>query len=186
MIATSDRYVSLKSLASEIGMDRSHMRRYVLRLGITPHKRRTPDSRHQLTLAVDDQQAETIRQRRDECGFSSDRKVSASDVGEFYVIQLVPELDSRRVKLGFAENVSARLEQHRTAAPTAKLLSSWPCRRSWEGTLIECLSLRNCRLIRSEVFECDDVKELIEFANQLFVMFPDPARKIKMSNAAPS
>jgi hypothetical protein len=40
----SDEYVSIKELAAELGMDRSHARKYVLNLGLAPVKRRTPDS----------------------------------------------------------------------------------------------------------------------------------------------
>lgn len=50
--------------------------------------------------------------------------------GSFYIIQLVPEALPKRVKIGFAENIEQRLTEHHTAAPTAKLLKSWPCKRS--------------------------------------------------------
>jgi hypothetical protein len=35
-------------------------------------------------------------------------------------IMLVPELDPRRIKLGYADELSYRLSQHRTAAPTGR------------------------------------------------------------------
>jgi hypothetical protein len=181
----AEEYVSLKRLAEEIGMDRSHARRYVLKLGITPHNRRTPDSRGQLTLAVDQDEAELIRQKRREEGFIGDSKPVAKNVGEFYIIRLVPELDDRRVKMGFADDLSTRLSQHRTAAPTAQVLSSWPCRRSWESTVMDCLSAHNCRLILNEVFECDDVDGLVELANQLFRLLPDPTQKTPLAEFSP-
>jgi hypothetical protein len=43
-------FVSIKELAVRLGMDRSHARRYILKLGYAFHKRRTPDSGGQLTL----------------------------------------------------------------------------------------------------------------------------------------
>ena len=52
-------YVSLKQLAETLGMDRSHARRFVLRLGYKPVKRRTAESGNQLALAVTAKEAET-------------------------------------------------------------------------------------------------------------------------------
>lgn len=181
----AEEYVSLKHLAEEIGMDRSHARRYVLKLGITPHKRRTPDSRNQLTLAVDQVEADLIRQKRREEGFVGDSKPVAKAVGEFYIIRLVPELDDRRIKMGFADDLSTRHSQHRTAAPTAQVVASWPCKRSWESTVMDCLSKHQCRLILNEVFECDDVNGLVELANKLFGLLPDPAVKTPLAEASP-
>lgn len=181
----AQEYVSLKQLAEEIGMDRSHARRYVLRLGITPHKRRTADSQNQLALAVDQSEAELIRQTRRAEGFIGDSKPIAKDVGEFYIIRLVPELDHRRIKMGVADDLAARLSQHRTAAPTAQVVSSWPCNRSWENTVMDCLGGHKCRLILNEFFECDDIDGLLDIANQLFQILPDPAQKTPLAEVSP-
>src|SRR5262249_19074644 len=108
----TEDYVSLKHLASELGLDRSNTRKYVLRHGVRPHKRRTQDSANQLTLAVTVGEAEFIREKRREEGFLGTPKAVSKEVGVFYVIRLVPELDLRRVKLGFADEVNSRLAQH--------------------------------------------------------------------------
>ncbi len=65
----SDEFISLKALAAELGMDRSHARCYVLRLGVKPQKRRTPESGGQLTLTVSASEAEFVKSRRNEQGF---------------------------------------------------------------------------------------------------------------------
>jgi hypothetical protein len=106
MVAQADEFVSLKSLAVELGLDRSNMRKYVLKAGVTPHKRRTPDSAGQLTLAVTSDEADSIRTRRREQGFLGGARPVPSEVGVFYVVQLVPELDSRRVKFGYADDAA--------------------------------------------------------------------------------
>lgn len=54
-------YVSIKELARRLGMDKSHARRYVLKLGFKPPKRRTPDSANQLTLTVTAAEAKAQR-----------------------------------------------------------------------------------------------------------------------------
>jgi hypothetical protein len=179
-----DDFVSLKQLAVEIGMERSHARRYVLRSGLKPHKRRTPDSGGQLTLALTAEEAALVRLQRQNDGFLGSSRPVVKETGEFYVIQLVPELDPRRIKLGFADDVTARLAQHRTTAPTVILVRSWPCKRSWEGTAIDCLSA-GCRLILNEVYECDDLPALIERADRFFALLPDPERKAELSNHSP-
>ncbi len=181
----AEDFVSLKQLAGELGMDRSHARRYILRLGFTPHKRRTPDSQNQLTLAVSIPEAELIRGKRREEGFFESTKPVVKEVGIFYVIRLVPELDPRRLKLGFADDLLSRLCQHRTAAPTAAVVKSWPCKRAWEGTVMDCLTVVNCRLILNEVFECDDVDALIARADKLFDLLPDPAAKAPLADVSP-
>jgi len=178
-------FVSLKQLAENLGMDRSHVRRYVLRLGIQPHKRRTRDSYNQLTLAVSVNDADFIISKRREAGFLGSQKPISKDVGVFYVIRLVPELDPRRLKLGFADDIATRLSQHRTSAPTATVVKVWPCRRSWEGTVIDCLTASNCRLILNEVFESDDVDSVIYKGDQLFQLLPDPSSKSTLAESSP-
>jgi len=181
----SEEYVSLKQLAAEVGMDRSHARRYVLALGLTPTKRRTSDSGNQLTLTVTASEAEYVRNERREQGFLGSGKPVEKELGSFYVIQLVPELDPRRIKLGFADDVNQRLAQHRTSAPTASVLRSWPCKRSWEKTVIDALACSGGKLILNEVFEFEDVDKMIGRANELFSLLGDPASTIELASASP-
>ena len=141
---TDNEFVSIKDLAKRLGMDRSHARRYVMKLGYTFHKRRTSDSGSQLTLCVTSAEADQIASQRTDKGFIASTVVAVSDVGIFYVIQLVPDLDPKRLKLGFAESIEQRLSQHRTAAPTARVLRAWPCKRSWEQTAIDALTTVGC------------------------------------------
>jgi hypothetical protein len=103
----------------------------------------------------------------------------------FYVIELVPELDPTRIKLGFALNLNERLAQHKTAAPTARVLKFWPCRRAWELTVMDSLSAANCRLILNEVFECDDLPALLRRGDEIFALLPEPVRKRDLSEHSP-
>jgi hypothetical protein len=139
-----DEFITIKELASRMNMDRAHARRYVLRLGYSFDRRRTQDSGGQLTLCVSAADADQILSTRQAQGFTASTVVAVSDVGYFYVIQLVPELDPKRLKLGFAESIEQRLDQHHTAAPTAKLLRAWPCKRSWELTAMDSLTRVDC------------------------------------------
>ncbi len=181
----SDDYLSIKDLAKRLGMDRSHARRYVMKLGYSFHKRRTPDSGSQLTLCVTNAEADEIVSLRADKGFTASTVVAISDVGVFYVIQLVPDLDPKRLKLGFAESLEQRLSQHRTAAPTARVLRAWPCKRPWELTAIDALTREGCRLILNEVFECDDPDTLVKRGDAFFSMLPAPDVRAPLASASP-
>ncbi|MFH1110015.1 MAG: hypothetical protein V1790_12605 [Planctomycetota bacterium] len=167
-----DEYVSLKELAITLGMDRSHARRYVLKLGYQPVKQRTADSGNQLALCVTRLEADAILERRAEQGFlATGGAIVQNEFGCLYAIQLVPDLDHRRIKLGFAVDVTDRLNQHRTAAPTARLLKTWACRRTWEAAAIESIAL-GCRHIGGEVFECSDPAEMVARGDAFFAIMP--------------
>jgi len=181
----ADDFVSLKQLAEEFNLDRSNMRKYVLKAGITPQRRRTADSASQLTLVLTGAEADLIRTRRQEQGYLEGSCPVATEVGFFYVIQLVPELDPRRLKFGFADDIQTRLAQHRTSAPTTKLVKMWPCRRSWERTLIDCLAGAGCKLILNEVYECDDVAKVVERADAILGLLPSPEERPQLSDSSP-
>lgn len=108
-----------------------------------------------------------------------------NEVGFFYIFQLVPELDPKRKKVGFADDVNVRLSQHRSSAPTAVVPKSWLCKRSWESTLIDALASVGGKLILKEVYECEDVQLLLEHAEQLFVLLPDLGKRILLADASP-
>jgi hypothetical protein len=178
-------YISLKALASELGMDRSHARRYVLNLGIMPLKRRTADSGGQLTLTVSSTEADLIRKTRTEQGFTGSQTPVENEVGFFYFIQLIPELAPTRIKLGFADNVANRLQQHRTSAPTATVIKYWPCRRSWERTAIDAIASAGGSLILNEVFDFQSIEAAIQRADQFFALLPQPSSKHEVAEHSP-
>jgi hypothetical protein len=62
-------YVTLRELAEQLGMDRSHLRKYILKHGFEPVRIRTKASLHQLTLALSEAEAERVRQLRRSQGF---------------------------------------------------------------------------------------------------------------------
>lgn len=185
MESPSEDYVSLKALALELGLDRSNMRKYVLKSGLQPHRRRTPDSGGQLTLAITPDEANFVRQKRASEGYLNEASVSESNEGVFYVIQLVPELDPRRIKLGFADNLANRLSAHQTVAPTAKVLGAWACRRGWEATIMDALTTTHCRLVMNEVFECESPNDLLSYGDRLFDLLPSPNRNPSLSGYSP-
>lgn len=88
--------------------------------------------------------------------------------GFFYIIQLAPDAYPNRLKLGFSNNPVRRLGIHRTAAPTAQLLGSWPCPRKEESRVINALTQAGCRHVAGEVYDADDPKLLCSSADKMF------------------
>ena len=162
-IKQEKKYVSLQELSEKLNLDRSNVRKYVLNQGFSFVKIRTPKTRGQLTLALSIEDAETIIETRTSQGFSTKKKngqIVENGNGFFYIIQLIPELMSNRIKLGFATNVENRLKTHKTSAPTAILMRSWECNKEWERTAIASITRYECKHIGGEVFECKDLIKL--------------------------
>lgn len=90
-----------------------------------------------------------------------------SDDGFFYLILLVPEFSDGRVKAGFTSRLDSRFSEHLMSAPTAKLIYSNPCQRSWETFMLAYVHSHG-KKIRSEVFDVNDVKRLIKNLKALF------------------
>jgi hypothetical protein len=104
--------------------------------------------------------------------------------GYFYVIQLIPEALPNRVKIGFADNVEKRLNEHRTSAPTAKLLKAWPCKRSWDYAAMDSITRDGCKLVLNEVYE-GDIEALIARGDQFFSLMPNPDSEKELSEHSP-
>jgi len=130
-----------------------------------------------LTLALTPEDAEAVRELRQNQGYDTTARkgkpVSDNGDGWFYIIQLVPELEAGRVKLGFASDVEARLGAHRTSAPTAELLKSWPCNRKWEAAAIASIARTDCEALSGEVFVVGDLDRLIGRGDAFFGIMPD-------------
>jgi hypothetical protein len=104
--------------------------------------------------------------------------------GYFHLIQLIPEAIPNRIKIGFADNVERRLIEHRTAAPTAKLLKAWPCKRSWDYAAMDSITREGCRLVLNEVFE-GEVDGFLRRADAFFAVMPNPDTQRELSEHSP-
>ncbi len=104
--------------------------------------------------------------------------------GYFYVIQLVPEAIPERVKIGFADSVEQRLNEHRTAAPTARLVKIWPCKRSWDYAAMDSITREGCKLVLNEVFE-GTVEGFVQRGDDFFGVMPNPDSEKELSQHSP-
>ena len=174
--AHSEQYVLMKDLAREIGLNRSTARKYILKSKIPMVRVRIPSAKAQgPSLALTQENADAVRQLRKQQGYGSEPSPipsAYSQGGYFYIIQLIPELSPGRVKLGFASDVSARLCDHRTAAPTAVLLKSYPCLRTWELPAIASIARVGCVALSNEAYDCDNIEKLQHRADRFFEIMP--------------
>lgn len=115
---------------------------------------------------------------------SSEEAARFDRFGYFYLIQLIPEALPKRIKIGFADNVDRRLNEHRTAAPTAKLLKAWPCKRSWDYAAMDSVTKEGCRLVLNEVFE-GEVEGFLRRAEAFFSVMPNPDTQRELSEHPP-
>jgi hypothetical protein len=104
--------------------------------------------------------------------------------GFFYLIQLIPEALPTRIKIGYADSVERRLGEHRTAAPTAKVIKTWPCKRSWDFAAMDSITREGCLLVLNEVYE-GDPQGFIERGNNFFSIMPDPKSEKELSKNSP-
>lgn len=175
----SEDLISVIDVARQHGKRKATVFKVLKRLGITPAKRRSSSSKNQVVAYITQDEfrlvaveMQTIADRDDENGDEavSDDFVSA-EVGVFYLIQLEPEFDPGRFKVGFAAGMSERLRQLRCSAPFATVVQSWPCRRLWEKTAIESVSA-GCERLHTEVFRTGSLHEIIERCERFFAVMP--------------
>ncbi|MDP1808214.1 MAG: GIY-YIG nuclease family protein [Actinomycetota bacterium] len=104
--------------------------------------------------------------------------------GYFYIIQLVPEVLPNRIKIGFADNVEKRLNEHQTSAPTARLLKAWPCKRSWDYVAMDSVTRDGCKLVLNEVYE-GDIEGFLSRGDEFFSLMPNPDSEKQLSEHSP-
>jgi len=178
--------VTIPEIARRLGVDMSSVRRLIAReaesLQLT--LRRGKQDRLMLSRADADKLIASYEARRGPVPVTVEDGAKYDRFGYFYLIQLVPEALPNRVKVGFADNVEQRLAQHRTAAPTARLVKAWPCKRSWDYAAMDSITSRNCQLVLNEVYE-GDVAGFVERADAFFALLPNPDTERELSPHSP-
>ena len=165
-----EEYITLKQLSEEFGVDRSNLRKYIINLGFTPIKVRSKNN-HQLVSALNISEAESVREKRKEEGYLRNQTIQNGD-GYFYIIQPIPEFAPQRIKLGFTTNINGRISTYKTISPNAKLIKAYNCKPTWELAAIASITKNNCELILNEVYETNNLEELIKNADTFFEIMP--------------
>lgn len=178
--------VGIPELAKRLNVDSTTVRRLIARESEALQLQLHRGKGDRLLLSRDDAHrlAASYEARRGAVTTVGQEAATYDRYGSFYIIQLVPEALPDRVKLGFADNAEKRLTEHRTAAPTAKLLRAWPCKRSWEYAAMDAITREGCKLVLNEVYE-GDVQGFLDRAAEFFDLMPNPDSDRELSEFSP-
>lgn len=170
----SDKMVSVIDIAKQVGKQKQTVFKVLKRLGIETQKIQGSNSRGQRVAYITKEESQLVISEilQKLQTNNSTEEIVLPEYGVFYVIQLEPEHDSGRFKVGFATNINERIRQHRCSAPFAKLLKKWPCRSLWEKTAIDCVC-NGCEKLHTEVFRTDSIDKVIEKCDIFFSIMPD-------------
>ena len=173
----SKELISVIDVAISLGRQRAHIFKVLNRLGIESVKEKSSKAKGQKIAYITTDDYERVKEHL--AGIEDDSDVSTvqPDIGGvFYLIQLEPEHDPGRFKLGFATNIEERLRSHKTAAPFSKVLKMWPCKLLWEKTAIECVA-QGCDRLHTEVFRSESIAEVQSRCEEFFALMPKVTSK---------
>ncbi len=172
-----DDRIAVVDLADDLEVRKQRIFKILPRLGIVPTQRRELGRGNQQVATISSLEAATIRVAILGAGEGTGEGTvypsagGADDAGFFYLIQLEPEHDPGRFKVGFTSDLDGRLQKHRCSAPFAKYVGTWPCRRTWERAAIDC-STDGCERLHTEVFRANSPDLPTSRAQRFFSMMP--------------
>ncbi len=178
--------VSIPEIAKRLKIDGSSVRRFIARVNdeLSIELHRGKGEKLFVSREDADRLVAAYEARRGPIQAESETAEKYDRFGGFYLIQLVPEALPNRIKIGFADDVEKRLGEHRTAAPTAKLLKAWPCKRSWDYAAMDSITREGCKLVLNEVYE-GDINEFIARGDAFFALMPSPDTERELSQYSP-
>lgn len=178
--------VKIAEIAKRLGVDISTVRRLIAKESEVLKLQLQRGKADILLLSKDDADklVASYEARRGPVASNAEDAAKYDRYGYFYLIQLVPEALPNRVKIGFADDVDKRLAEHRTAAPTAKVLKVWPCKRSWDYAAMDSITRTDCKLVLNEVFE-GDIQGFLDRAEAFFTVMPNPDSERELSEFSP-
>lgn len=174
-----EQLIRIADVAADCRIKKGHARKIVKRLGIEEHKRKSPEERHgQLVTHITKQDADRVkseaeRSRRKSPSQDDGFAPRSPETGVFYLIQLEPELDPGRFKVGFTSDMPQRLSKFRCCAPFLKEVKTWPCKSLWEKTVIDCVT-QDCEKLHTEVFRMDSIDTVVKRSDEFFGRMPTP------------
>lgn len=174
--------IAIADLADDLQVRKQRIFKILPRLGIRPTQRRELSRGNQNVATVSQSDAIAIRaeiERSSATAAAGNGSIVGSsgifysdDVGFFYLIQLEPEHDPGRFKLGFTMDLDGRLQKHRCSAPFAQYLGTWPCKRVWERAAMDCVT-NGCEQLHTEVFRAGTLDQVAAQAKSFFSMMPN-------------
>jgi len=168
----NDDLISVIDVAKKLGKQKAHVFKIMSRLSIEAVKEKSSEARGQKIAYITTDDYDRVKEYFIVNEDDAVASIIQPDLsGVFYLIQLEPEHDPGRFKLGFATNIEERLRSHKTAAPFSKVMKAWPCKLLWEKTIIECVT-QGCDRLHTEVFRTASIAEVQKRCEQFFALMP--------------
>ncbi len=180
----TENLISVKQFAEANGLLRPTVFKVLKRLGIEPSKSRGGSQNrgqtisyitmHDARLVLEALASSRNFQNEQEGEETEFPDAALYDIGVLYLLRLEPEHDQNRFKVGFASNLNERLRQLRCSAPYTRVVKTWPCRRLWEKTAIECVT-DGCERLHTEILRALSLETIEERCAQFFALMPQLA-----------
>lgn len=173
----NDDRISVIEAAQAVGYAKQAVFKILSRLGIETFKERNANHNGQAIayISLDDFQVlqSNVASRQSATTVDPDQECDSIgfEYGVFYLIQLEPDHDPGRFKVGFAASINERLRSHKCSAPFALVVKTWVCRRLWERTVIDCVT-SDCEQLHTEVFRTDDIAAVVARCDAFFEIMP--------------
>jgi len=170
--------ISVIAAAAELGKRRQTIHKIVNRLKIEKKLRRDPSKGNQKVTYITQADFARVRSEldrkasRSEDAGSENGDLNSPDEGVFYLAQLEPDFDPGRFKVGHADYMPERLATHRCSAPSTTVLKTWPCKKKWEKTAMDAVTV-GCEQLHTEVFRTDSLEEVAARCDKFFAMMPE-------------
>lgn len=168
----NEKYISVTEIAREHSRTRQVIHKVIKRLGIKTTKMKAAEFRGQAATHISVADYESLVEALEVSSDAGGAFVTGTSQGVFYLIQLEPEFDPQRIKVGFATDVNERLRSRKTSAPMARLVKHWPCKMLWEKTAIDCIT-EGAEQLHTEVFRVVDIEATARLADNFFELMPD-------------
>jgi hypothetical protein len=183
----TDDLISVIDIAAQYGKRKQYIFKILKRLRIETQKIRSTASHGQMIAYITNDESHQViaelelissidNESDESTDFPSDSILF--EQGVFYLLQLEPDHDPGRFKVGFATSMAERLRALRCSAPFISIIQTWPCKRVWEKTAIDCVS-EGCEKLHTEVFRTNSIEVIQNKCNIFFEMMP----KLKLLNS---
>jgi hypothetical protein len=176
----SDELISVIDLANQYGKRKQSIFKVLKRLGIEPKKLPGASNRGQIISYITNEESRLVVNELLSGSTASGVEEENSELfpeallaeqGVLYLLLLEPDHDPGRFKVGFATSLPERLRQLRCSAPFAKVIRTWPCKRLWEKTAIECVT-NGCEKLHTEVFRTTSLESVLAKCERFFELMP--------------
>jgi len=168
--------VTIAALSREWGVDKTTVRRYILRHGFDLLRVRSVDQSHQMSFALSASDADLLREMRSREGYTLNGTAGSlseeNALGVLYIVQVIPDVDPLRIKIGFAQDVGRRVAAYRIISPTVATVRIWQCRAAWERAAIDSIVAVHCTLIGGDVYTCTSLEHVLQRGDAFFACMP--------------